>query len=221
MTLLEVLLATFILATVVSMVTMSLSGSLDVIEATDQQGQVYHRAQVALQRISEDLASALLVEGEEFSGSSEVAGGSDSPLLTFTSTAHVVFDPEHDVPGIARISYTVVPDTDNEGELLLLRSDERIVQVNDANDRQEDAAYLLCDRLRAVRFSYLDDKGEEADSWTTESDNTFNPPPRKLPVAISCTLDLWLDRQKEQSLEFTTSVLIPVGLINEDDSSGS
>ena len=217
MTLLEILLATFILATVVSMVTMSLSGSLDIVEATRNQGEVYHRAQVTLQRISEDLASALLVDDVEFTGSGEDTSG--SPILSFASAAHVVFDPEHDYPGIARITYVVVPDRENEGELLLLRSDERIADPDREEEWDEERAFLLCDRLRSVRFSYRDRDGEEFDSWTTESDNTFNPPPRILPASVTCTLELWLDRQDEQTIQFTTSVLVPVGLLSEEKSS--
>ena len=210
MTLLEVLLATFILATVIAMVTMALSGSVEVVNATRDQGEVFYRAQVTLQRISEDLASALLTEDSDFIGQGESPGAGE-PILSFTSTAHVVFDPENDHPGNARISYRVVPDKENATELLLLRSDERLPIPEGGGEN----GYLLCDRLRSIRFSYTDQAGEESDSWSTEAEG-LSTAVRELPVVVTCTLELWLDSEQDSSIEFSTSVLIPVGLIRAE-----
>ncbi|MCI5124306.1 MAG: type II secretion system protein, partial [Candidatus Electrothrix sp. AR5] len=58
-TLLEIMLAVLILGLVVSMVTVSLSGSIRAIDVTLKQGELYYRAQVAMERISEDLTTAL------------------------------------------------------------------------------------------------------------------------------------------------------------------
>lgn len=212
MTLLEILLAMFILAMVVSMVSMALTGSLNVVEATRIQGELYHRAQVSLQRISEDLASAVLVDGVEFVGSDAEEDGQEADTLTFSSTAHVVFDPEHDHPGMAVISYTLAPDTENEGGSLLLRADNLLTESMD--DREEQDGYLLCDRLRSVSFIYVDEEGEEHDTWDTEVDPNDPAAVRKLPVSVICTLEFWVDQATESSIEFTTRILLPTGLIN-------
>jgi len=63
------MLAMLVLGMVVSMVSLSLSGSIRAIDATSEQGEIYYRAQVAMERISEDLASAVLPENVEFIGS--------------------------------------------------------------------------------------------------------------------------------------------------------
>lgn len=215
MTLLEILLAMLVLTMVVSMVTLSLSGSVQAVNATREQGEIYYRAQVALQRISEDLASALLVEGVEFTGEDNDIAGRNAALLSFTSTAHIVFDPASDHPGIAIIGYTVRADEENEGELLLLRRDD-LLTAGDLADPDADGAgsFLLSDRLRAVNFTYIDDAGEEHDTWSTFIEDGADPTDRKLPVAVQCTLEYWLDREDETSIEFSTGVLLPVGLIN-------
>lgn len=213
MTLLEVLLAMFILAMVVSMVSLSISGSVNVLEATRTQGELYHRAQIALQRISEDLASAVLVEGVEFVGLDAEQDGGEADTLTFSSTAHVVFDPEHDHPGMAVIAYSVVADGDNEGEFLLLRGDD-LLTVTENPGQQEAKGYLLSDRLRAISFTYVDEEGEEHDSWDSEVDPDDPSAVRKLPVSVICTLEFWIDRVAESSIQFTTRILLPAGLIN-------
>ena len=68
MTLLEVLLAIVILVMVVSMVSLSLSGTFKVASETRSMGDVYHRAQVTMLRLSEDLASAVVSEDLDFPG---------------------------------------------------------------------------------------------------------------------------------------------------------
>lgn len=213
MTLLEVLLAMFILAMVVSMVSLSISGSVNVLEATRTQGELYYRAQIALQRISEDLASAVLVDGVEFVGVATEQNGREATLI-FSSTAHVVFDPEHDHPGMAVIAYSVLADGDNEGEFLLLRRDDLLTVTENKGQQQGAEGYLLSDRLRSINFIYVDEEGEEHDSWDTEVDPDDPSAVRKLPVSVICTLEFWIDRAAESSIQFTTRVLLPAGLIN-------
>jgi len=215
MTLLEILLALLILGTVVTMVSISLSGSLNVLNSTMDRGEIYHRAQVALQRISEDIASALLVDDEDFVGVDSQVDGQDADSLQFTSTAHIVFNREEDNPGIALISYRVEEDQEADNGLVLIRSDELLATSSQKQNRGDgDDGFLLCDRLRSVNFQYVDDKGEELDDWTTSKDAFGNNSVRKLPVAVSITLEFWVDRENDVSVEFGTSVLIPVGLIN-------
>ena len=58
-TLLEVLLAITVLGVVVAMLSLSLGGTLRVVEATEQQEAAHHQAHTALRRLTADLASAL------------------------------------------------------------------------------------------------------------------------------------------------------------------
>ena len=215
MTLLEIMLAILMLAMVMTMVSISISGSFDVIDATEKQGEIYYRAQVALQRMSEDLTSVLLVEGVEFNGNSKDNDSARGNILEFTSTAHIVFDPENDHPGIALISYTLSPDKNNENEFVLLRSDT-LLGTFDAGDLagEERERFLLCDRLRSVRFSYFNETGEEHENWSSLTEDANNREERKLPVSVDVTLEFWLDHEAGTWGEFTTRVLLPVGLLD-------
>jgi len=222
MTLLEIMLALLVLAMVFSMVAISLSGSLRVIEATREQGEIYFRAQVALQRISEDLASALLVDGFEFIGENGEIDGRPAAALSFTSTAHVVFDPQYDHPGIAHISYKMVPGDNDGDEMVLVREDRLLGTAPMPESGPEyggevpESGYMLSDRLRSMRCTYFDETGEEHETWSTVAEDQDDLSLRKLPVAVQCTLDFWLDRENETSLEFMTKILLPVGLINAE-----
>ncbi|HHO49073.1 MAG TPA: type II secretion system protein [Desulfobacteraceae bacterium] len=219
MTLLEIMLALLVLAMVFSMVAVSLSGSLRVIEATREQGEIYFRAQVALQRISEDLASALLVDGFDFIGENTEIDGRPAAALFFTSTAHVVFDPRYDHPGIAHISYKMVPGEDDGDGMVLVREDRLLgtTAMPESGSEVPVIGYLLSDRLRSVRCTYFDEIGEEHETWSTVAEDQDDPSRRKLPVAVQCSLDFWVDRENETSLEFTTKILILAGLINAEN----
>ena len=189
MTLLEILLAMLILSTVVTMVSFSLSGSLDILNANRDHGEIYHRAQVAMQRISEDLASAILVEDLDFIGLGDEVDGNEANSLQFTSTAHVIFDQENDSPGLALIAYSVAEDAEEEGNLLLIRTD-RLMVTSETGGEIEDTGegFILSNRLKAVTFRYFDIEGDELDTWTTEKEYVDSDSDRKLPVAVSCAV---------------------------------
>ena len=222
LTLLEIVLAMLMLATVVSMVTMSISGSLRVVDATEQQGEAYYRAQVVLQRITEDLSSALLVDDIEFSGNNKENDSSRGNILEFTTTSHVIFDPGNDHPGIALVAYILKQDRENDQTFVLLRRDNLLRPYDKAEDYRDDTidAFLLCDKVRSLTFTYVDETGDEVESWSSAAEDFQNPPVRKLPVSVKVSLDLWLDDQQQDSIVFTTGVLLPVALLN-DQSAGN
>ncbi len=216
-TLLEILLAMVMLALVVSMIAIALSGSLQVIDATEEQGEIYHRARIAMQRISDDLASAVLTDAVDFRGIEQQGEEAPGELLRFASMAHVVFAPETQLPGMGIIGYEIVPDREEDGMLVLLRSD-RLYRPGEESGRDgpEGDRFLLCDRLRSVRFTYIDQRGEEHEQWDTRKVAGDPDRRQRLPVAVTCRLEFWLDRQSETSLSFSTTILLPAGLIHAE-----
>ncbi|MCI5183163.1 MAG: type II secretion system protein [Candidatus Electrothrix sp. AW1] len=226
-TLLEIMLAVFILGLVVSMITVSLSASINAIDGTLQQGQLAYQAQVAMERISEDLSSAILTSDREFIGEQEDNSGEQTVLLSFSSLAHLVFDPEKDSPGMGRIGYAVQADQNHEGDLLLLRSDvlqrpekdsatgsttgsmtgseagSTTGSMTGSEAGSEVEAYILANRLRSVTFTYYDDEGEEQESWDTTVDKGDEETEeakaeRRLPAAVTCRLEFWLDQDDHE-----------------------
>ena len=218
-TLLEIMLAMLVLGMVVAMVSLSLSASIKAIEATGEQGEIYYRAQVAMERISEDLTSAVLSEHVEFIGTKGESDNSRTDELSFASMAHLIFDSENGQPGMGIIGYAVRPDNIDEQQLVLLRSDvlyrPREEQAARANDVE---SFLLCDRLRSVRFSFIDQNGEELETWDTRVEEGREKAERRLPAAVSCRLEFWINRDEETSITFETTVVLPVGLIQDANS---
>ncbi|WP_339138523.1 MAG: type II secretion system protein [Candidatus Electrothrix sp. GW3-4] len=222
-TLLEIMLAVLILGLVVSMVTVSLSGSINAIDVTIKQGELYYRAQIAMERISEDLTSALLTSDMEFMGEKGNESAGQAVLLTFSSMAHLVFDPKNDSPGMGRITYAVQADPDQNNHLFLLRSDVLQRPTEDNKGTGEIEAFVLADRLRSVTFTYYDQQGGKQESWDTtvqEGDEEAKAK-RRLPAAVTCRLEFWINAEEERTITFQTTVLLPTGLIQAKPEGGS
>lgn len=213
---LEIMLAMLVLGVVVSMVSLSLSGSIRAVEATLDKGDLYYRAQVAFDRISDDLASAVLPADVEFiaTGSGDVA-----TELSFASLAHIVFDEENGQSGMAVISYAVIADKEDEQQLLLVRTDELYRPTGEtagAKAKGNGQGFLLCDRLRSVSFSFVDHTGEEQGRWDTTVEDSKDANTRRLPAAVNCRLEFWLNREDDTSISFETTVSLPVGIIQAE-----
>ena len=229
-TLLEVMLATLILGLVMAMLTLSLSGSLRVIDRTGARDALYRRARIVFERIGEDLAGAVLTGDGEFSGvSGGEVNGEKTTLLAFTSQAHVDFTGSTTGGGLARIRYSLVRDPENSGRLLLLRSDR--IAVPESGEPAAGPDLLLCDRLSAVRVAYLDRNGNEQDHWQTGN----NRPPvmtgrqPTLPAAVSLTLEFTGSARDEPgqgetpepALRLSTTFVLPTALIRPREGNGA
>ncbi len=212
-TLLEVLLATTVLGVVMAMLSLSLSATLRVVEATEKQEEVYYLAQTAMRRITEDLAAAVATAEGTFVGQKDELRERRADSLTFTSQAHLVLNPEKQKPGMAIIRYQILKDPDDERKLKLLRSDTPVLPGVDSTkglskDEVAEPAFLLADMLRSVKWSYFNRDGQEFDSWQRQPDSGEEEEVGKLPVAVHCTLEFWIDPDKEISQSFSTRVLV-------------
>ncbi len=214
----EILLAVAILGTVMSMIAMSLSGSFKVVDATEKQADITFQAQVAMQRIGEDFASAMALDDLDFSGNKEELNGQRADTVSFVSLAHLVFDPEKQQQGLGIIGYQLEPDQEDERNLKLLRSDE--LYLPGGKYIEEDAvevAFLLCDSLRSVTFEYFDQEGQSFDEWDGESSGASGEASAKLPAAVIFSLEFWLDIEQETTLVFRSGVTILGGVLGDKE----
>lgn len=210
-TLLEVLLAMTVLGVVVAMLSLSLSASLRVVEATEREEAIYFLAQTALRRIADDLSGALLIKGAFFVGEHKEINGQRADTLTFFSQAHLVLNQEKQTPGAAIISYRLQPEEADMRNLRLLRSDIPVLPGLEVNEEETAAsAFLLADSLRSIQFTYFDHQGQEVDGWQQEATAEEQEGGAALPAAVHCILEFWIDPDRQLSQTFSTRVLIPV-----------
>lgn len=211
-TLLEVLLAMTVLGVVVAMLSLSLSGSMLVFEGTERDEELYSMAQAAMRRISEDLAAAFASKDGPFRGENEVEDGRRVDRLRFCSLAHLVFNPDKQQPGPALIGYRLEKEDGEDRKYRLLRSDQPLLPGQEAEDEEMNPpAFVLADNLRSFQCTYFDRQGQEFDSWQVEVEENNSEKKEKLPAAVHCILEFWVDADMETTQMFSTRIVVPVG----------
>jgi general secretion pathway protein J len=210
-TLIEILLAIFIFAIVISALYGSYSGTFQVIDKVEKQATAYRQARIAMARITEDLESSyyseLVTDREPFVGTEGELQGMRADTLRFISKAHLVFNDEDLAAGKAQILYDVREGESGEG-LALYRHDIPELAPGSA---EESEGLLLCDNLVEVRFSYFDSTGNEQSSWdATDTGFAGKTARERIPRMVAITLRFRNASQPQAPYTFMTSVILPI-----------
>jgi general secretion pathway protein J len=215
-TLLEILIAIFIFALIISAVFTAYRGTFNIIDETESQEDIYQMARIALERITGDLASAYFPEATQtgkadqadsepilFHGEKSGIGDLRCGELRFLSLAHLDFSDEKCLAEPAEIAYYGATGSE-EGVLDLYRSDTSL-----ARERPESGTggLLLCKGLSSIDFIYCDAEGEPHEDW--DSDEGFSK--GKLPSRVSIMMEFPNPKDPERPYRFMTGIAIPMG----------
>ncbi len=202
-TLIEILLAIFILGIVLSTVYASFTGTFRIIRETEHGAEMYDMARNALDRMARDLEStAAWGKTLTFKTKTYTLGEREFVRLIFRAAAHAAFS-ERDLPGaITVIEYSVDEDKERGG-YTLSRSDSRFRDAQ--KDEETPGGYLVCDRIKELTYVFFDKEGKEYDSWNSEGDEQKN----KAPAEVMIRLSLENPTDPEHPYLFTTRVRIP------------
>ena len=221
-TLLEILIAIFIFAVVLSIIYSAFLGTSRVINETEEEAEIYSMARITLDRMLDDLESLYVpqnpaeptepdsdkVTGADFVGEDKELDGRPADSLRFMSRAHIVFSEEDRPSGTAAIEYYVKEsDDEEEGEephFVLFRSDTPELEEVPGKGT---GGLVLCEKLVSIDFTYYDAEGDEHDSWDTTAE-AFEG---RIPSMVSISLELENTRDPEAPYKFFTTVAIPMG----------
>jgi len=220
-TLMEILIAIFILAVVLSMLYAAYTGTFRNIDETASRADMYEMARIALDRMVEDLQCAYLSPSKEEETSEEeqssmtrfvgVLGETDgkrTDSLRFSSRAHLVFYAEDAELDQTEITYEV-GESDEEGRFALFRSDTPALTILSEEETQ---GAVLCEGLHALSLTYYDATGEAYDSWDSMEDNFKE----KLPARVSILLEFVNPLDPETPVRFFTSVALPMSGVEDE-----
>jgi prepilin-type N-terminal cleavage/methylation domain-containing protein len=208
-TLVEILIAIFILGIVLTTVYASYTGTFRIIRETQDDAEIYGMARNALDRMARDLQSAAPWRGAfTFMTKSDTLGGREFARLTFRSAAHVAFS-EQEVPGgIAVIEYRVEEGTEKAG-YALVRSDN--LYRDPGKEEPLPGGYLLSDRVEALTYLFTDEAGKEYESW--DSGGQVEVQRNKAPAGVLIRLSLVNTADKERPYRFMTRVRVPFNTV--------
>ncbi len=204
-TLIEILIAIFILGVVLTTIYAAYTGTMTVIKQLNSESRVYQMARITLDRMSRDLSS-LQRAGDVFVLQSQktAVGRSEFGSLLTWSSSHLVFE-EDEVPGApATIFYFVKEDKD--GGFSLWRSDVADSKPN--TDTRSAGGVIICENLQALNLKFYDEGGAEHDTWDTAS--SAEGQKGKPPVLVQIELVLANAEDAEKPYKFKTRVFLPV-----------
>jgi len=211
-TLMEILVATAILAIVVTTVLVSFNSVFSTTEVLDESADIYEMAKNCLKRMTLDLESIHvsqrpIYKPPEFdqppdpyrfvATASDTDGTGFAQNLRFTSRAHVGFE-KISRQGIAEIIYYVKAGDD--GHLTLKRADN-LFPYPEFEEKGSDPA--LCKYVKSLSFKFYDKDGIQFDTWDSDSDEFGYATPK----AIAIKLEL---ANKAVSHTFETMISLPI-----------
>lgn len=215
-TLLEILIAMFIFAIILSTLYTAYTGTFRNMDETESHSDIYQMARIALERMVEDLESAYISpwptnpESEEktpqptaFVGETDEINDRSTDSLRFLSRAHLTFDEVGEGVTVARIAYDVRQNEEEEESFVLYRSD---TPGFEEGPEKGAGGLILCDGLHGVDFTYYDEEGRTHDRW----DSTTEEFKGKLPVMVSIMLEFVNKTNPEAPLKFMTGVVLPM-----------
>jgi len=191
-TLLEVLVAIFIFAIVVTTIFGSFNSVFSRGEHIQADAALHEMARRCLDRMATDLGQIHVAQRPAYApptasdaadpyrvvGEGVDHGAAALARLRFTSHAHVPLDGSSG-GGIARIVY--YPAEAPDGGILLRRSD----RLDPAPEFEESPADpVLCENLRAMTCTFFDEAGEAHESWDSDAAETGFATPAAVGVRI-------------------------------------
>jgi len=211
-TLLEVLLAFFIFSILFITIYTSYTGSFKTVNLTENQMELYRKAAIALERISEDLQASYIsvlppdtfgrpAEYTQFLGENNEMNAREADSLSFFSRIPPLFRDEEAAASGQLINYSVIMGSE-EDEFILLRSEN----PEFTEETEEREGLILSDGLQSVSFTFFDDEGNAHESWDSDSDKFGG----QLPRMVSVELEFLNFDNPEAPLKVMTSVTLPV-----------
>ncbi|MBC2713494.1 MAG: prepilin-type N-terminal cleavage/methylation domain-containing protein [Desulfosarcina sp.] len=210
-TLLEILVAIFIFALVITTVFGSFRAVFSSADAVGGDVAIFESARTCLGRMATDLEALYASQYPRYAkpefndpqdpyrlvGDATDVTGISFGRLQFASLAHLSFnlDPRQ---GVCRIVYYVHQRSD---ESLVLRRADHLFPFPDFQESEDDP--ILCDNILALEFGYMGAEGEMSDQWDSESADTDYATPRSIEIRLTVGTP---SRPKE----FTTRVSLHV-----------
>ncbi|MBW2558254.1 MAG: type II secretion system protein [Deltaproteobacteria bacterium] len=208
-TLIEILIAIFILTTVLTTIYAAYTGTFRIVKDTQYADGIYSMARTAMGRMTKDIGSVCGSNGSfRFVSVKSETKREEFMELSFLSSAHLNFYDERS-SGIAAINYFIIEEDGEEG-CILKRKDELYREKPEGAEEEvsRDGGYILCEELQSLVYTFYDEVGEEYDSWNSESDSKAQH--GKGPTVVSIQMAFINPDDEDRPYRFMTKVFLPV-----------
>jgi type II secretion system protein J len=215
-TLLEVMIAVAIMATIMAVLFTTYSAAVERAARTRELSQMYHEARVILELMASDLRTAYVKEATEqaqqtlqqqararlysFVGEDLSETGAPMDKLVF---ATILPSSRTDTPEteLCRITYRLELVVESPRERMLVR---RVNCSLDPAATNQDHLYLLTDLARGLDFKYYDDRGNEHVEW----DSGTSSGGKRLPARVKIMVLLTDHHDQVRPFEMSTELVM-------------
>ena len=205
-TLVEILIAIFILSLVMATVYVSYTGILKTSRQLGEEGDIYKMARTALERITRDLSSLQMSEGAyTLSAEKNKTGNRQFHAIYFWSASHLAFSETESEGRPAAIGYFVRED-DGGKSFALWRSDVPGIKPDEI--KQPEEGFVICKNIEAFGLTFYDAAGGENDLWDSSVSGGIHQ--GKAPASVKIELFLINPNDREKPYKFMTKVFLPV-----------
>lgn len=205
-TLVEILIATFILSLVMATVYVSYTGILKTSRQLEEEGAIYQMARTSMDRFMNDLSSLKMTsESFELYAEQKQSGTHKFHSISFCSSAHLAFGEGESDGRPATISYYVKEDTDG-GNFSLWRAD--VPNANPDEIKKEEGGFIICKNIEVFHLTFYDSSGQEHDSWDASS--STGEVQGKVPITVKIELFLVNKNDLKKPYKFMTKVFLPI-----------
>jgi general secretion pathway protein J len=215
-TLLEILLAIFIFAVVVSTIFGTFNAVVSRTEAIKNGMGGYEMARTCLNRITQDLTTAYIDQKPlyappdiddgpdpyRFFGKETFSGNKSFSWLRFAATDHLSLNGGKET-GIAEIVYYVKEQGYPESEFVLKRADTAYPYDEDYEFEEKESDPVLCEGIEEFSLVYIDAEGNELEAWDSDADVFKYASPRAVFVKLKI-------KNHESVYGFETKIILPV-----------
>ena len=207
-TLFEVLITFSILGVILSLLYLTFHQSMAVMAETEERAEVIQRGRLILERMGEDMRSAVIVARREgfnayragLVGRSTKEGNDFLDRLDFTTLGHPFAASVEGGWGFNEVGYSLDRQPGKKGFTLFRRQD-------DGRDRdllRGGRALALCDGVRSLAFSYFDRQGKNGKEWNSTEGERVNQLPSRVEIYLK------LEDPGGRVHEFRTQVFLPL-----------
>lgn len=205
-TLVEILIAIFILSVVMATVYASYSGILTGSRDMEEEMENYRMARISMDRMIKDLSSLQSSAGSFDLRADRInLNKRNFHWLSFWSASHLAFDEHQTAQRPAAIGYDVRENDDGQG-FSLWRSDVSGSKPDES--RNLPSGFIICKNIDAFRLTFYDAAGMETDSWDTSHAGKGGA--GMPPAAVKIELFLANAKRAENPYKFMTKVYFPV-----------
>jgi len=203
-TLIEILLAIFILGMVMVTVYVSYSGTMKTSRQMEDESNIYKTARVTMDRMIKDLSSLQPSGGRfDFHAGKDTLNKKEFHSLYFWSASHLAFEENEDTGRPATIHYSVRED--NSGESFSLwRSD--VAGATPEDTKETEGGYVICKNIESFRLTFDDTEGRESDVWDSSS---ISGQSAQIPASVKIELALVNLNDRDKPYKFMTKVYFP------------